>query len=146
MSNLIFILHLASTWFMTGLIWFVQVVHYPLYNRVGDNFVDYERVHCALTTAVVAPVMLCELFSGLLLLISRPRYLSLLECLLDLGALAFIWLSTFFIADQLHGALSAGFDSSVHASLVSWNWSRTIAWSFRAILLTYVLWKGLARE
>ena len=34
--------HAAATLFMVGLIWFVQVVHYPLFARVGpDAFVPY---------------------------------------------------------------------------------------------------------
>lgn len=30
-------LHAGATLFMTGLIWFVQVVHYPLFLRVGEG-------------------------------------------------------------------------------------------------------------
>jgi hypothetical protein len=34
----ILILNACLTWFMTGLIWFVQIVHYPLFDAdpVGD--------------------------------------------------------------------------------------------------------------
>jgi len=129
---------------MTGLIWFVQVVHYPLYDKVGvQSFADYERVHCALTTYVVAPVMLTELFTGIALLASRPRFLNILDCGLDLILLMVIWLSTIFIADQLHGGLAAAFDPRVHAALVNWNWLRTVAWSIRALALCWVLYKAL---
>ena len=34
---LLLLLHAAATLFMTGLIWFVQVVHYPLFARVGED-------------------------------------------------------------------------------------------------------------
>ncbi len=38
--------HLAATAAMTGLIWFVQVVHYPLFDLVGRaQFVGYEAAH-----------------------------------------------------------------------------------------------------
>jgi hypothetical protein len=38
--------HLAATAAMVGLIWFVQVVHYPLFASVGaDEFVAYENAH-----------------------------------------------------------------------------------------------------
>ena len=45
---------LASTLFMTGLIWFVQVVHYPLFSEVepGD-FLRYHAAHPRRTTRVV---------------------------------------------------------------------------------------------
>ena len=50
--------HFAATLFMTGVIWFVQVVHYPLFDRVqGDRFSVYAASHGRLTTWVVAPPM-----------------------------------------------------------------------------------------
>ena len=41
----IFVANLAATWFMVGLIWFVQVVHYPLFAAVpaGEPFAAYHR-------------------------------------------------------------------------------------------------------
>ena len=33
----VFLAHLFSTLFMTGVIWFAQVVHYPLLGRVGKG-------------------------------------------------------------------------------------------------------------
>ena len=129
---------------MTGLIWFVQVVHYPLYDRVGaEAFTDYERLHCSLTTMVVAPLMILELFTAVLLLFQRPRCLLLPEALINLVLLVLIWLSTLFIADQLHGSLAGQFSKSTHEALVGWNWLRTVAWSVRAVLLAIVFYRGL---
>lgn len=83
MEILLLLLQAPSTWFMTGLIWFVQVVHYPLYDRVGSaEFQVYERDHCALTTLVVAPMMVAELLSGVMLLVSRPRAVGSTEMIL----------------------------------------------------------------
>ena len=69
-SGIILIAHAAATLYMTGLIWFVQVVHYPLMAAVGrDGFAAYESAHARLTTFVVAPGMLVEaLCAGLLVL------------------------------------------------------------------------------
>ena len=48
--------HAAATLYMTGLIWFVQVVHYPLMGLTGKaEFSAYEQRHTLLTTWVVAP-------------------------------------------------------------------------------------------
>jgi hypothetical protein len=53
---------------LTGLIWFVQVVHYPLFHKVGvSGFSGYEKAHMRLTSFVVIPLMLGELVSALLL-------------------------------------------------------------------------------
>lgn len=55
----------ASTLMMTGVIWFVQVVHYPLFAEVGRaEFAQYEASHSGLTTLIVAPLMLVELITA----------------------------------------------------------------------------------
>ena len=51
-------INLASALYMTGLIGLVQVVHYPLFERVGEQtFAPYEQAHQRLTTWVVASAM-----------------------------------------------------------------------------------------
>jgi sterol desaturase/sphingolipid hydroxylase (fatty acid hydroxylase superfamily) len=72
----IFVANLAATWFMVGLIWFVQVVHYPLFAAVpaGEPFAAYHRQHVRRTTWVVAPVMLVELVTAVALLLARPAF------------------------------------------------------------------------
>jgi hypothetical protein len=50
--------HLAATLFMVGVIWFVQVVHYPLFSRIGPEKVSlYSEAHSRLTTHVVGSPM-----------------------------------------------------------------------------------------
>ncbi len=52
--RLLFLLHLATTFFMLGVIWFVQVVHYPIFAKTGSTeFSGYEQTHTTLTTWVV---------------------------------------------------------------------------------------------
>ena len=70
-----FLLNVLSTLFMTGLIWFVQVVHYPLFNGVGlADFADYEKRHSDLTTYIVIVPMFAELISAALLVWQRPHF------------------------------------------------------------------------
>ena len=74
MPSLVFLLQLASTWFLVGLIWTIQVVHYPLFAAVGtDRFVAYEASHARLITLVVGPVMLVEAATAGLLVVMRPE-------------------------------------------------------------------------
>jgi uncharacterized membrane protein len=135
-------LHFAATLFMIGVIWFVQVVHYPLFAQTGSaNFVAYEQRHTSLTTWVVAPPMLLEVFTGLLLLGLRPTGVSTWQLWLGLTLLVVIWLSTALIQVPCHNLLSQGFDPVVHQRLVGTNWIRTVAWSLRGLL---VLWMANA--
>ena len=58
----IVVVHYAATLFMAGVIWIVQVVHYPLFARVGAaGYAAYQGAHVRLITYVVLPAMLVEL-------------------------------------------------------------------------------------
>lgn len=129
-------LHLASTFYMVGLIWFVQVVHYPLFAAVGeDKFVEYEDHHQRLTTWVVGPGMLVELVSGMLLALTAADSRSAMILWVSLGLLAIIWLSTALVQIPCHRQLSTGFNASAHRRLVRSNWLRTVAWTGRGVLI-----------
>lgn len=128
--------NLASTIFMVGLIWFVQIVHYPLFERVGEaGFIHYEAEHVRRTTNVVAPIMLLEAASTLLLLIAPPLDVSLAWLWINATLLAVIWLSTWRLQVPRHEQLTYGFEATALARLVATNWIRTIAWSARAVML-----------
>lgn len=138
MLKFILLAQIGSTLFMVGLIWFVQIVHYPLFNQVGpETFAAYETAHSRLTTLVVAPTMLIEAATTALLLLVRPAGISLFQVWLGAGLLAIIWFSTAFIQVPQHNILAAGFDNAAYRTLVTSNWIRTVAWSLRGLL---VLW------
>ncbi len=138
MANLLLLLHLASTLFMTGLIWFVQAVHYPLFARVGQaEFSAYSVRHRSLTTWIVAPVMVIEAATGVGLLGLRPAEVPEWSVWIGLGLLLTVWISTALVQVPCHEALGRCFDEAVHRRLVRSNALRTAAWSCRAGL---VLW------
>ena len=129
----ILLVHAAATLFMTGVIWFVQVVHYPMFASVSaDAFAAYAQRHSSLTTWVVGPAMLVELGAAIALVAnaSVPRWMSWT----GLALLAAVWLSTFLLQVPRHEELARGFDPAAHASLVATNWIRTIGWSLRALV------------
>jgi hypothetical protein len=122
----------ASTLMMTGLIWLIQIVHYPLFDLVGSGqFPDYERRHARLISWVVGPLMLVELGCAAALVFFHRE--SLLAWA-GLGLLAVIWFSTAFIQVPCHDVLQSGFNAAAHKRLVRSNWIRTIAWTLRGII------------
>lgn len=126
------IVHAASTWFMVGLIWFVQVVHYPLMAQVGEQRWSFHQAqHMRLTTFIVAPMMLIEVATAMLLLFDADIHL-----LAAIGAalLLVVWVSTFAIQVPAHARLRSSFDPRSHRRLVATNWIRTVAWSLRGIV------------
>ena len=53
-SHFVLLANVAATLFMVGLIWMVQVVHYPLLDGVGEqNYVRYQQRHQSNITYVV---------------------------------------------------------------------------------------------
>lgn len=136
---LILLLHACSTLMMTGLIWFVQIVHYPLMARVGvDGFASYEAAHTRRTTLVVAPLMLVELSTAIALAFG-PFSISGAIPLIGIVCLIAIWISTASIQVPMHRVLEKGFDPSAHKRLVRSNWVRTLLWSVRGVLAMMLL-------
>lgn len=135
------VVHAGATWFMVGLIWFVQVVHYPLMGVVpADGFAAFARHHQRQTTWIVGPVMLIEVSSALLLVWLLPGEIADTQMKwVGLGLLVLIWVSTFAVQVPLHERLASGFDGAVWRRLVATNWLRTIAWTARGIIAMLML-------
>ena len=136
--HLIFLLNLVSTWYMVGLIWMVQIVHYNLFDRVGvDVFAHYEAEHNRLITPIVGFPMLIEIITAVMLIWMTPNFLPKYAAWIGLGLVSVIWISTVALQIPAHQKLLGGFDLATYKSLVASNWIRTIAWSARGILLAY---------
>ena len=130
------LVHAAAAWFLTGLIWMVQVVHYPLFARVGAaGYKEYQLAHQSLISLIVGPAMLVEAIAATVLLVQRRDPLTIAGAAL----LALIWLSTALLQVPLHNALSDGFDPAIHSRLVQTNWIRTVAWTLRAFIALSLL-------
>lgn len=125
---------------MTGLIWFVQLVHYPLMASVGaGRFVRYETIHQRRTSWIVGPMMSVELVTGVALVVIRPEMLPAALAWLNLGLLLVLWLSTAGVQMPLHRQLGKGLDARIVRRLVQTNWLRTAAWTARSALLIGVM-------
>ncbi len=133
---------IASTLFMAGVIWFVQLVHYPLFASVGQNqFARYETEHAGRTTWIVAPAMMIEAATSVLLLWIRPDAIGMEIAAAGFLLTGLIWGSTFAMQVPLHARLSIGFEPALHKSLVATNWVRTLAWTGRAWLALLMIVK-----
>ncbi len=142
--KLVLLFHVFATLFMVGLIWFVQIVHYPLYSNVGrEQFPEYERLHNRLTTWVVGPAMLLEVATAVVLLKSPPSGSTSLAWV-ALGLLALIWISTATLSVPAHNALTIEFSKIQHHQLVATNWIRTVAWSLRGVIVLVICHRNLA--
>lgn len=138
-GQLIFLLNLLSTWYLVGLIWMVQIVHYKMFDRVGMNeFAQYERDHSRLITPIVATPMLIELATACALLAIAPKGFPNSAAWIGLAMIAGIWLTTVLLSVPCHTKLLNGFDPDVYRKLVNTNWIRTFLWTARGVLMGYV--------
>ncbi|NND85437.1 MAG: hypothetical protein HKN46_09845 [Acidimicrobiia bacterium] len=130
MSTLL--VHAASTWFMVGLIWTIQLVHYPLFARVGaEGFIAYEADHTRRMGWLLALPATIEVVTGGLLVWLRPDGVPL-WLVIGTGFLLFlIWLVTISVQVPNHVRLSQGFDLTRIEALVASNRWRALLWTLR---------------
>ena len=128
--------HGVATWYMVGVIWFVQVVHYPLMKQVGvEGYGAYQVAHMRRTSWVVGPGMVVEAVTGVWLLYVEASVVLWV----GLGLLVLIWISTVLLQVPRHNLLLERFDVVHHRILVQTNWIRTVAWTVRGILIFWML-------
>lgn len=136
-------LHLLATLAMTGLIWFVQLVHYPMMALISaEGFCAYERDHMRRTTWVVAPLMLVELATAVTLAALAFMGDSTAAQALAMGGLALlaiIWISTATLQVPCHRRLCNGRCDATISRLVRTNWLRTAAWTLRSVVAIVML-------
>lgn len=140
----VLLIHAAATFAMVGLIWFVQLVHYPLFAQVGAaEFVGYEHQHTRRTTWSVALFMPAEAVTAAWLAFDVPPDVST-GLVWAGGALVLaLWISTAAWQAPIHGRLSLGYDPVLQRRLVRSNWFRTVLWSARGVLVLVMLAQAL---
>ena len=127
---------------MLGLIWFVQVVHYPLFDHVGQTgFAAYEAAHRWRTSLVVGPPMLIEVATAIALVVIAPKGINSQILWWGLVLLGGIWALTAIASIPSHDVLSRGFDAKAHNWLVLSNWGRTLLWTARGLLTAWYFYQ-----
>jgi hypothetical protein len=115
--------------------WFLQVVHYPLYRKIKEGFVEYERAHIKRAAFLIGPIMLIEIITAIFLIgVSTEGTLTKLAGA-NLILLILIWLSTFLFQLGQHQKLSVRFSHKVLEGLIYSNWIRTILWTFKGLVM-----------
>ena len=116
----------AATLFMTGVGWFVQLVHYPLFGSVGEReFRAYHDAHSRLVTRVVLLPMTVELVTSGWLVLERPAGVGPAAVWTGLALALVTWGSTALVQIPQHRALGP----ARVRGLVARNWPRTLAWT-----------------
>ena len=132
-SNLL-LFHAGSTLMMAGVIWVIQLVHYPLFAFVGEaGYQEYQAQHMRRITWLVGPLMLTEAgATALLCAQASPSHAWL--SVTGASLLVIIWLSTATLQVPAHTRLTMSWHEGAHRRLVWSNWLRTVGWSARGVV------------
>jgi len=135
----IFLIHMSSCLLMTGIIWIIQIVHYPSFNFICQKqFKNFEIFHTKSISYIVGPIMITELMSGLyfVIFLNNINTLNIINLILLVG----IWISTALISVPLHNKLTSnGYNSNNIHSLILTNWIRTILWTIRTAISMIII-------
>jgi hypothetical protein len=130
--------HLLSTWFMVGLVGFVQWIHYPLLTDLPPEAVPaYELAHMRRTFPLIPLVMLLEAGSGIALVGSS---ISWWVWWLNLFLMILIWGVTFIFILPVHERLAVRFSFEDYQRLLRRNRLRTLLWLGHGFLVA--IWMG----
>ncbi len=121
--------------FMTGIIWLIQLVHYPAFKYIDESkFEKFHSFHSTRITYIVAPVMAFELLTAFALCFS-VQTIYIWNFILVL----ILWALTGFVSVPLHNSLTEGYDIKKINQLVKTNWYRTAIWTFRSMAILYFI-------
>jgi hypothetical protein len=139
-ESLLFI-HFVAALVMTAVIWFVQLVEYPLFAYVGEAaFPEYAAEYQRRISWIVIGPMLVEVATAAGLAAWHPDLYRLPAFQIATLLLVVVWASTFLWQTPTHQRLLKGLDRATVSQLVRSNWLRTVAWTARAILVGWVFW------
>ncbi len=128
--------HAAVTWMLVGLVWTIQLVHYPLFSYVEPaRFTAFHAAHSARIALLVGWLMPLELAAAIALAVRSPSPWTWA----GLGLVVLVWTATALLSVPSHARLTRGYDARAHAGLVAGNWVRTAGWSLRGAIALALL-------
>jgi hypothetical protein len=135
LSGKLLVAVLLASAFNTGLIWIVQLVHYPGFLRIPpEAYANYQQFHMKAISFIVAPSMVIELLltlAGFAMSDLGTSYLYWVAVV----CLGVVWAVTFFVSVPMHDSLASGYNAEGIQRLINTNWWRTVGWSLRTTLL-----------
>ena len=118
---------------MTGIIWLVQLVHYPSFRYIQvEKAEQFHRFHTDSIVLFVAPLMLIELATAIFLASGLG-----INGLAVLGLTSLLWASTFLLQVPLHNRLAKEWKPATIDQLITTNWLRTGLWTLKTLILAY---------
>ena len=130
-------IHIISTSIMVGVIWVIQLVHYPSFKYVNESdYIIFQKYHMSNISNIVFPVMFTELITALIILFFGEKSLFFV---LSLICLFLIWVMTGVLFTKYHSILKEGKDLTIIEKMIKANWIRALLWTMRLIMILFVI-------
>ena len=118
---------------MVGVSLITHFVTYPSFKLIKSSiFSEFHKSYTNKMLFIVAPVMILELISSLLLVIFDMNDNN--TGIVLLITLMLIWFLTFFTIVPIHNKLSVNYNKDLNQKLIKYNGLRTILWIIKLIL------------
>jgi len=141
LSSFDWLILLCSSWGLFILICLIQIVHYPSFRYVDStSFSTFHQHHTDTITIIVLPLMLCELVN--VLWVTYKMDFSPIFLVLS-GIVTAIWLTTFLVSVPLHAQMAQFKNAEAIEKLISTNWIRTMLWTAKVIIVTFLFYKNV---
>ncbi|MDP5172341.1 MAG: hypothetical protein NWR72_19000 [Bacteroidia bacterium] len=128
---------LGLSMYLVGVHWTFQLVHFPLYTRVGTNeFQDYQALHQQKILWSVRIPRMIALLIAIALILLEPWGLEKWELWAYFGCLSAATAISFQFIRPLQGMLSQqGYSTKVITTMTRLHWARTILSTAGALIL-----------
>lgn len=134
--------HLAITISLTGIIWFVQLIHYPVMEHLSEKS-SFARLHISRTMPLAVSMMVIELATGIVLLWLRPVSVPIWMPVTGLLLMAMFWAITWQGCVPGHFCVRRSGTNEAYAQLMIANGWRSVLMTCRSMLLLSMLWFAL---
>ena len=123
---------LALTAYLVGLIWLIQLIHYPAFRSLApERWRDFHQAHTAALGLLAGGPMILSLLIGCWLAWTAPSTRQFAV----IGLEAVAWIATFVFSVPQHHRLASEPNAEAIERLIATNWIRTIAWSVKLCVL-----------
>ncbi|MBS1969550.1 MAG: hypothetical protein JSU04_04560 [Bdellovibrionales bacterium] len=128
------LLHSASAFYMTGVIWFAQVIQYPLLRLVDkDRYKEYYDIHLSRIVRIVLPVIVLQLATAAYLFFDAHYPLWFSGALLTYSIFNFCY--TAYISVSIYREMAFAYSDELIERLLGHNWVRTIVWTMHSLTI-----------
>ncbi len=134
-----FLIQIVTSFSMLGIIWFIQLIHYPLLNKIKEGLSQYEKAHLKRAAFFIGPLLAIDLVVSIFLVSFETRSILIRLATCNLIFNIFYWIWTFLFQIQHHQKLSVGFSRLSIRKLVLHNWVRTLLWTIKCTALLWMI-------